>query len=141
MMMMKEEMACPHCRAQWRARVPNPLRCPRCWLPLRRVSRGANSGGAGVGGESPCSEGNAGGGHLDGLAVSFLQKTEKPSERLREVSAVRDQLVGGNGSDAEPAREACPYREYDSEAGEWYACGLRVHGPKVKHTRGAMVEA
>ena len=30
----------------------------------------------------------------------------------------------------------CSYTEYDPETGETYRCGLAVHGPKVKHTRG-----
>lgn len=36
-------------------------------------------------------------------------------------------------------RQPCPYTEYDGESGETYRCGLSVHGPKVKHTRGARV--
>lgn len=36
-------------------------------------------------------------------------------------------------------RPMCSYREYDPEAGETYACGLREHVGKIKHTRGAAV--
>lgn len=30
----------------------------------------------------------------------------------------------------------CSYREYDTETGETYACGLTSHSGKIKHTRG-----
>lgn len=30
----------------------------------------------------------------------------------------------------------CPYKEYDPDLGEWFACGRPVHDYKVKHTRG-----
>ena len=26
---------CPHCGAEWKPRIAEPLKCPRCWLPLR----------------------------------------------------------------------------------------------------------
>lgn len=35
--------------------------------------------------------------------------------------------------------EPCPYTEYDPDTGETYACGLAVHAPRVKHTRGKAV--
>ena len=36
----------------------------------------------------------------------------------------------------EPEVAMCSYTEYDHESGETYGCGLKAHGPKVKHTRG-----
>jgi hypothetical protein len=74
---------------------------------------------------------------LNGVAVSFLRPAEVAEGRLREVPAVRGELVGGNGPDEESISEACPYREYDPDTGETYGCALAVHGPKVKHVRGA----
>jgi hypothetical protein len=29
-------LTCDHCGAKWKPRVAEPLRCPRCWLPLRK---------------------------------------------------------------------------------------------------------
>ena len=29
-------LTCIHCGAKWKPRVAEPLRCPRCWLPLRK---------------------------------------------------------------------------------------------------------
>lgn len=37
---------------------------------------------------------------------------------------------------AEAEAAMCPYREYDTETGETYACGLTAHSGKIKHTRG-----
>ena len=35
MQMKGETVSCGHCGAQWKSRVDFPLRCPRCWLPLK----------------------------------------------------------------------------------------------------------
>lgn len=42
-------------------------------------------------------------------------------------------------AEAQEERSMCSYREYDPETGETYACGLREHPGKVRHTRGAAV--
>lgn len=30
----------------------------------------------------------------------------------------------------------CDYKEWDGEAGEFFGCALRKHGPKTKHVKG-----
>lgn len=42
-------------------------------------------------------------------------------------------------AEAQEERLMCSYREYDPDTGETYACGLREHPGKVKHTRGSAV--
>jgi hypothetical protein len=33
----------------------------------------------------------------------------------------------------------CHYSEWDSQTGESYACGLRIHSNKIRHTRGQVI--
>jgi hypothetical protein len=56
---------------------------------------------------------------------------EVPKER---AAAPRVNDPGPTASNE--AAEMCGYVEYDSDLGKWFECGLRVHGPKVKHARG-----
>lgn len=32
-----KKLKCPHCGSEWIPRKPDPLRCPRCWLPLKKL--------------------------------------------------------------------------------------------------------
>lgn len=136
------QRACKRCGHLWRPRqdVP-PIQCPLCRSPywdkerlnVERTSR------ENLVNQSADSERDSIGRSLEGIAVSFLQTPTVPAERLRAVPEVRSELVDRNRPEPEPAREACTYREYDSESGEWYGCSLDVHGPKVKHVRGGRV--
>jgi uncharacterized Zn-finger protein len=39
--MSNKLLKCPHCDAEWKPRKPSPLRCPRCWLPLKKKAEKA----------------------------------------------------------------------------------------------------
>src|ERR1017187_8238584 len=134
---------CNQCGGEWESRKIGvlPIQCPRCkrcdWhMPKKGVGDGERVGASDVGGKGSDTGGDAGGGNLEGLAVSFLRTSPVPEKRLHTVPEVRGELVGGDGPDQEPPREACSYREYDPETGEWYGCALELHGPKIKHVRG-----
>lgn len=64
------------------------------------------------------------------------------SADIRRVrAALRDKETAARVNDPGPpasneAAEMCGYVEYDSDLGEWFECGLKVHGPKKKHARG-----
>lgn len=109
------------------------------WCVSKLGGESERSGGESVGSAEVSAGGDEGRRHLNGLAVSFLRSTPEPAERLRQVPTMRGELVGGHGPDEEPTREACTYREYDPESGEWYGCALSAHGPKVRHVRGGKV--
>lgn len=57
-------------------------------------------------------------------------------ESLRDICAgITTPPATAPPSDWQP----CLYTEYDQDTGETYRCGLSIHPPKVKHTRGAAV--
>jgi len=64
-------------------------------------------------------------------------------EPLPAMNAAMAQFMAAAIPTAEPEaveeRPMCPYKEYDQETGETYACGLHVHSSKIRHTRGRIV--
>jgi hypothetical protein len=57
-------------------------------------------------------------------------------------SQLSRQAAPVNEAEAEPLElPMCPYTEYDGQTGETYACGLRVHSNKIRHTRGSVVSS
>lgn len=82
-----------------------------CLTCKRNRNRGGTAnvervGGTGAGYEGASNEGDEIGRHLNGLAVSFLRETKEPAERIRAVPTLRCQLVGRDGPDEKPPREA-----------------------------------
>jgi hypothetical protein len=74
------------------------------------------------------------------------RRVESSGVRMPDVEARDDHgkdFAATSGKDWKPTSPVdgvmCSYREYDPDTGETYACGLREHLPKVRHTRGAVV--
>jgi hypothetical protein len=61
--------------------------------------------------------------------------TKPDTQRLRDIWAGKIDIM--IPSDGTPEPILCSYREWFE--GEQWACGLPVHGPKIKHTRGTVV--
>jgi hypothetical protein len=60
----------------------------------------------------------------------------KSDLKVAETSTEKGKSIASDETDAEVVM--CPYTEYDMDSGETYRCGRAIHGPKVKHTRGAV---
>ncbi len=135
---------CNQCGYEWQGRGQKaPVACPRCkrydWPQAKKERINGNPRRADHEHNRVDNRREQIGRSLDGLAVSFLRPSEEVTVGLHPLPAVRDELDGGDGPDAEPEREGCSYREYDPDTGETYGCALTAHGPKVKHVRGAKV--
>jgi len=138
-------MRCPFvkCGAEWEPRVSNPIQCPRCKRVLPRSGNGNRSavGSGEVGGVVRGS-----GVHASGSSRRAKARVESSGVRMPDVEARDDHgkdFAATSGKDWKPTSPVdgvmCSYREYDPDTGETYACGLREHLPKVRHTRGAVV--
>ena len=70
-------------------------------------------------------------------AVAKEPQPAPPKISMDELRSICAGNVHQQESPIESEISMCSYTEYDTDTGETYRCRLPVHGPKIKHRRGA----
>jgi hypothetical protein len=104
---------CLRCQAQWCSRTDVPYRCGKCKTP-----------------------------YWDKPIKNAAMPAPKPvASPVKGIPSLPAGVSLGMPAAPPPMADIrmCPYKEFDPELGEWFACGRPVHDYKVKHTRGRRI--
>ena len=72
-------------------------------------------------------------------SVAFVEADPDPILTSLRAALAPQTPIGSQVVTEEPEElPMCDYKEWDGEAGEFFRCALRKHGPKTKHVRGQM---